>query len=280
MEAVVSVRHFGGLRGPMAPITKRAPTKNCRSFHRTKLTGQCGWLRTRRWSSFGYHLSNGIICGYIDKFSMLLAAWLVSGLMIDELIEFFLLKKNTENKHLHNIIRGITWSLFLSIFWIIIVLEFKKHIPLLFEIMFTIPLIISVTCFIIMKYKIPQLFYGINLILIGSICWISTEIFCDKYVFFRWFPGHVIWHICMSFGLMHCLVYVILLRANNFNSNVISSKCSFLCIFFPILKFKFKTNSSKIQDISYSITPHNNTSNVLLSSISQQPTPPPPSPIQ
>ena len=62
---------------------------------------------------------------------------------------------------------------------------------------------------------------GICMAVVGAVCWLSTERLCDDLVFFRFFPGHVIWHLAMSSGLMHALAYLLLLQAEKFHR-----KCS------------------------------------------------------
>ena len=46
--------------------------------------------------------------------------------------------------------------------------------------------------------------------------WIVTEQLCCTSDFFKLFPGHLIWHLGMTLGLVNCLVYAALLRADNF----------------------------------------------------------------
>ena len=38
---------------------------------------------------------------------------------------------------------------------------------------------------------------------------------CDDSDFFKLFPGHLLWHDLLSGGLLNCLAYGLLLRANN-----------------------------------------------------------------
>ena len=65
---------------------------------------------------------------------------------------------------------------------------------------------------------------GFSIALVGATAWILTENMCDRpdYVgkFFRWLPGHFMWHVFMSFGMVQSLLFAGALRADNFNSTV------------------------------------------------------------
>ena len=49
--------------------------------------------------------------------------------------------------------------------------------------------------------------------------WVVTERYCDTIDFFKLFPGHVLWHVGMTLGLVNCLVLAALLRADNFRQH-------------------------------------------------------------
>ena len=57
---------------------------------------------------------------------------------------------------------------------------------------------------------------GLVAAILSASIWIATEALCDRNLFFRVFPGHMVWHLGMTWGLVNCLVYAALLRADNF----------------------------------------------------------------
>ena len=67
---------------------------------------------------------------------------------------------------------------------------------------------------------VVRLWLGWVVAAVSAGSWIATESQCDRDTstgrFFRLFPGHVIWHLGMTTGLVNCLVYAALLRADNF----------------------------------------------------------------
>ena len=65
---------------------------------------------------------------------------------------------------------------------------------------------------------------GVTLALLGATAWIATENFCDGsdslgYAF-KWFPGHLIWHLTCAYGLCQTLLLAGAMRADNFNTTV------------------------------------------------------------
>mmetsp|Transcript_58113 Transcript_58113/g.129552 ORF Transcript_58113/g.129552 Transcript_58113/m.129552 type:complete len:419 (-) Transcript_58113:261-1517(-) len=74
---------------------------------------------------------------------------------------------------------------------------------------------------VLQDYSIERLWFGVRLMIVGAGSWGLTESYCDESAFFRWFPGHVLWHVCMSVGLTHALIFAIMLRANNFRASVV-----------------------------------------------------------
>ena len=53
---------------------------------------------------------------------------------------------------------------------------------------------------------------GAAVALVGAGCWILTEALCDSSDFFKWLPGHALWHVLMSTGLLNCLLFGVVLR--------------------------------------------------------------------
>jgi hypothetical protein len=65
---------------------------------------------------------------------------------------------------------------------------------------------------------------GCSIAFVGAIAWILTENLCDRPDtvgrFFRWFPGHFVWHSTMAFGMNQALLFAAVLRASNFRTRV------------------------------------------------------------
>jgi hypothetical protein len=68
----------------------------------------------------------------------------------------------------------------------------------------------------VMLAAIVRLWVGVFTCIVSATCWIATEHLCDVVDFFKVFPGHLIWHVGMTWGLVNCLVFAALLRADNF----------------------------------------------------------------
>ena len=64
-----------------------------------------------------------------------------------------------------------------------------------------------------------RLWFGLALCAASATAWVATEQLCDTVDFFKLFPGHVIWHIGMTLGLVNCMVYPALLRSDNFRQS-------------------------------------------------------------
>ena len=92
------------------------------------------------WSSFAYHYSNDRTTGFIDKLSMLFAAWLVAGVCVDEFIEAWLRLPPQARTAFHpagysrrtqaivrNALRGGFWCAGLSAMWVILSLEVQRR---------------------------------------------------------------------------------------------------------------------------------------------------------
>ena len=132
-----------------------------------------------------------------------------------------------------NVLRGGFWCGGMSIMWIILSLEVQQRRQGLFEAFFALPLLLSLAIGLctmragwsgggidswdsaVERRARMRFFAGVGAALVGVLCWLVGETACDDVVFFRWFPGHVVWHLCMSWGLMQALVYGTMLRANN-----------------------------------------------------------------
>ena len=90
----------------------------------------------------------------------------------------------------------------------------------------------------VMLGAIMRLWLGLFLCSISATLWMVTEGHCDEVNFFKVFPGHLIWHIGMTLGLLNCLVYAALLRADNFSQHprfVGAGNCCIGLLYFSIL---------------------------------------------
>jgi len=59
---------------------------------------------------------------------------------------------------------------------------------------------------------------------VGAAAWVVTENICDQDDaighFFRWFPGHLIWHSTCAYGMCNAMLFAAVLRADNFRTKV------------------------------------------------------------
>ena len=75
----------------------------------------------------------------------------------------------------------------------------------------------------------------------GAGAWIVTENLCDRTdtigYFFRWFPGHFLWHTTVAYGMTNALLLAGVLRADNFRPRVYIRMDN--CYFFLLPRLKF-----------------------------------------
>jgi hypothetical protein len=57
---------------------------------------------------------------------------------------------------------------------------------------------------------------GLFIASIGIISWVMTELLCDSVKWVRWYPGHFIWHLTVSYGFTLMMLLGGVLRADNF----------------------------------------------------------------
>lgn len=200
------------------------------------------------WSSFLNHYTGYVWWSLIDGQSMIIVVYLLLGLIIEEICtqnysEYIL------NKSLYKICRSILWCLIASIFWLLIYYEIEgcnvTTFKNIFEICFGVPILIIVCLIYIQLYinfnnlkystnnnktAAKYLFIGTIFAIIGTIVWILTESLCDSHVFFRYFPGHIIWHLFMTYGLGNILFYIVFIRTDNYkkNCNIINKNKMFI----------------------------------------------------
>lgn len=72
-----------------------------------------------------------------------------------------------------------------------------------------------------------RFFYGVGVASFGCAMWIFTERSCDQTdamgYFFRWFPGHFVWHVTCAYGMSNAMLFAAALRADNFRTMVSQS---------------------------------------------------------
>jgi len=206
-------------------------------------------------SSFMYHYTNLRSWAHADGMSMLFIAWMISAYIFEEAIQIVDYDRLYIRKSLFSrFIIACFWCLSCGYTWWMIAgapVNGKLYVDKIFEIMFIIPLTISIGMTLgMMKYyqrsRLPYLsdqvekmarirfLFGVVIIIIGASSWIITEQFCDKIDFFKLFPGHLLWHIISAWGMLNCLFYAALLRADDFSMRVsintgsitVSEQCS------------------------------------------------------
>ena len=147
-------------------------------------------------SSAGYHSTNNIGWGLMDRMSMILISYFSLLLCSNELIKKFKLK----TFYIYLSITSI--QTFIVIMLTICGLHQEHYFNILFGFFFVFLLffvkIISQddnednNKNILKKGKI-----GISILIAGSLIWLSTEAYCDTIGNLQ---GHSIWHICCSIG--------------------------------------------------------------------------------
>ena len=135
---------------------------------------------------------------------------------------------------LRNVLRGGFWCGAMSTMWTVLSIEVQHRQEGVFVVCFAMPLLLSLTIGLYtMRTRTVDAFLidpvarkararfqvGVSAALVGALCWLFGELLCDEFAFFRWFPGHVVWHVSMSWGLMQTLIYGTMLRANNHNAH-------------------------------------------------------------
>lgn len=64
---------------------------------------------------------------------------------------------------------------------------------------------------------IRYFFFGLASVVLAFACWFVAEVLCtdDSADFFKLFPGHIVWHVASSYGLLHMWIFVAFLRAHD-----------------------------------------------------------------
>jgi hypothetical protein len=191
------------------------------------------------------HYTNLTSWHRIDGMSMALSAWISAGFLSEEFVENLYKKRSREGRRA--VWRMVIWCLYLFVyFWFaeanavvpaatwgsnraFAAYELGDHIafliiaiPLLFVVLMA--LVIIWRGWLMHTYvdqrvalKARRLFLrGLLIACVGVVSWLLTEQLCDEVKWVRYFPGHFVWHITMSYGLTMMLLLGGVLRADNF----------------------------------------------------------------
>jgi len=210
-------------------------------------------------SSFLYHLTNNIGSGLLDRMSMILIA-------ISSTYLFFI--------HIHRFIKYDKWKrvrrivifchLLVSIYFTILFTIAGLHMESVFNILFSLFLIsLVIFMYLIQRHHISLQIHkeilnigwkGIKYISLSGIFWILTENLCDKYIFIRYFFGHVWWHIFVSLGgyYLSLVPHYILLKHKM--EYIIIKKDRF---YLPYLYGYNRQNIEQLLNIEIDDNPHN-----------------------
>ena len=170
----------------------------------------------------------------IDGMSMALTAWLATGFLFEEIAEnFYATRKHMGQRAM---LRMISWFLFLLVFWwfsetnaAIGNFELGDHID--FAITMVPLVMVTLMSLIVIRqgwavstYVDSRVLRKTNVLFIRGLCiasfgivsWVGTELLCDSVKLVRWFPGHFIWHLTVSYGFTLMMLLGGVLRADNF----------------------------------------------------------------
>jgi len=179
----------------------------------------------------------------LDSKTMLLAVWVGFGLLLNELFD------NTSrgaelrgySRDVRNFAHSCVWALTLGIYWWLA--ETNSAIgpeqevgERLGAVVTAIPLglgVIAGLCMTKFCQRVPiqamgelafrtarcRFLFGFAIALFAVCVWIPTENLCDRTdavgTFFKWLPGHTVWHVCMAYGLTQALLFAGALRADD-----------------------------------------------------------------
>ena len=171
----------------------------------------------------------------IDGMSMALTAWIAAGFLFEECSENIFKTRRHEGRHA--VLRLSAWIVFLFVFWwfsetnAVVHRDFELGETVDFLVI-GVPLMLNVAMAVLALHqgwannayvdekvakKAQNLFVrGLCFALFGVVVWLLTEQLCDSVKWIRWFPGHLFWHISMSYGLTLMLLLGGVLRADNF----------------------------------------------------------------
>ena len=199
-------------------------------------------------AAFAAHY-NGLVSWHnLDGKSMLLAVWLALGFLMSELFENIFRRLGLVGRRAECVRTGagaLVWFTALFIYWWVAetnmafnVYEIGTRVGAMAT---ALPLVISafanccLSCCCARPMRVSmgreafaaarcRFVFGLTCALVGATMWILTENLCDRDdtigTITKWFPGHFIWHVAMSYGMVQCLVFGGALRADNFNASV------------------------------------------------------------
>lgn len=156
-------------------------------------------------TSAGYHWTNQIGWGLLDRMSMILIALsstFVFMQYLDDLIEMY------RWQNVDGMLRAI--NLLIAAYFTILYTVAGLHYEEIFNYLFSC-FLISLVVFMILihkyrvklriKYDIVKIGWkGIFYIVLSGFFWITSEKLCSSYPMIRYLHGHAIWHIAVSYG--------------------------------------------------------------------------------
>ena len=198
------------------------------------------------WSSLLNHVTGYVWWSFVDGMSMVIVVFLVLALVIEEWSQErfgrpkdFGSPEAPMNMNVRTL-RALLWVAASSLMWIVMVDRLEgcasggfNSFPGLFELGFGASIVVIIVL-IVVEYKTQRaqiaastddldrawfhLKVGIGVAVIGTLMWIATENLCDDVKFFRWFPGHIFWHLLMTYGLGNVMMFITFIRANDAQS--------------------------------------------------------------
>jgi hypothetical protein len=190
------------------------------------------------WGSFMFHYTGAGSWGALDADSMILAALMMWGFVFQQFIKCYVHRQNNDvlrvDHFRHRMWLALSWSSALSFaFWVmsgaVVPSTGESLYGDIFEISFGLPIVVSVILLLIVifhgwidnqyiterqrKRAIHRCFFGFGVSTFGFISWVANEKYCDTSAFFHVFPGHILWHFFMPYGILNMLVLIVFLQA-------------------------------------------------------------------
>ena len=194
------------------------------------------------WSAMVSHATGNATASIIDRWSLVVTAWLVAGFAIDEYTQalaaaYFRDRSQGLRSRPRLLVRGIGWALTVSLSWFFLALDAQQHDQGLITLAFALPLLASLVLALCIMgssatahsaavvgpaaaaqwvWARRRLGAGLLAAAVGIATNFVTEEYCDSSTgLFAIVPGHAIWHVCMSWGLFNMLIYAALLRLDD-----------------------------------------------------------------
>ena len=222
--------------------------------------------------SFIYHWTLWKSTGLLDTIPMLLAAYSSSYLCFD-IILYKYIKMGKKNDKLYELLVNIICLIILCFLYIsIMITAIDSSNNIYFVILFLLPNIIIIFAALFMRFytfyeyynddngnielcnNIKHSFYsiilGLSCILFFALLWFVTELNCkkEKYNWIKYLYTHGFWHIGMSFGYYHLMIFFIFMNSLIKGKNPIyrykpSGFYRYLYIILPIIDYYIDNNN-------------------------------------